>query len=312
MKPKGLLSLLGEAWKEWGDDKADRLGAALAYYTIFSIGPVLVLMIAIMGFVLGDDAARGDIVGRIEERMGREGAVMIEGMIKAASSPGAGIFATIFGIVGLMLGVIGIFSQLKGALNTIWDVEPKKGTIWDAIKSNLFSFLIVGIAGVLLVASLSVSALLGAIDSWTGGAIPGGPILWQVINYAVSFGVIVVIFAMIFKFLPDAQIAWQDVWPGAAVTAVLFLIGQFLIALYLSLANVGSPFGAAGSLVIVLVWIFYSAQIFFFGAELTQVYAARRGKPQPKAGARRVTTGERAEQGLTTGQGEVKSSPWFK
>ena len=314
MKAKGFFALLKDAWKEWGEDKASRLGAALAYYTIFSIGPVLVLMIAVMGFVLGGDAAQGQVVERIEGAMGREGAVLIEGMIKAASSPGAGIFATIFGILGLVLGVLGIFGQLKDALNTIWDVEPKKKSILDAVKSNLFSFVIVAGAGILLVASLGASAAIGAVDTWTGGAIPGGPILWQGLNLVVTLGVLVVIFAMIYKFLPDAKTEWRDVWPGAAMTAVLFMLGQVAISLYLSFANVGSPFGAASSLVIILVWIYYSAQIIFLGAELAKAYADRYGAPQPEAGARRVTAGERAEQGLGRqgGDRELKASPWFK
>lgn len=315
MKAGEFFSLLKAAWREWGADKAEMLGASLAYYTIFSIGPVLVLIIAIAGFVLGGEAAEGQIVGQIEGALGREGAVMVEGMVKSASAPTTGIIATVLGVVGVIFGVIGIFSQLKRALNIIWDVEPKKGGILDAVKSNAFSFLIVAIAGLLLVASLALSALIGAIDKWTGGSIPGGPILWQVLNFVVTFGVVTVMFAMIFKFIPDVQIRWKDVWLGAAFTAFLFLIGQIGIALYLNLTNVGSAFGAAGSLVIVLVWIYYSAQIIFFGAEMTQVYAAEYGsRVVPKPGARRVTAGEKAEQGRAGSRRAepVKASPWFR
>jgi membrane protein len=312
MKPKGTLSLLREAWKEWNRDKAERLGAALAYYTIFSIGPVLVLVIAIVGFVLGEAAARGQIVERIEEAVGPEGAVLIEGMVKAASNPGAGTFAAIFGIVGLILGVIGIFAQLKGALNTLWGVEPPKAGIWAAIRSNIWPFVIVVAIGLLLLASFLVSAMLGAIDNWTGGAIPGGPILWQGVNYVVMLGVFTVMFALIYKFLPDVQIRWSDVWLGAAVTAILFMVGQLGISLYLSLANVGSPFGAASSLVIILVWIYFSAQIIFFGAELTKINADRHGLPPPEPGARTLTDEERAQKGLPPRRAELKTSPWFK
>jgi membrane protein len=222
-------------------------------------------------------------------------------MIQAASAPGAGIFATVFGLVGLVLGVLGIFGQLKDALNTIWNVEPEKVGFLKAIGRNLSSLLIVGAAGLLLIASLSASAVIGAIDTWTGGAIPGGPVLWQVLNYAVTLGVLTVMFALIFKYVPDAKIGWSEVWPGAAITSILFTLGQIAIGLYLGFANVGSPFGAASSLVIILVWIFYSAQIIFFGAEITKAHALRSRKSiEPEPGAR------------STSRAELKVSPWFR
>lgn len=308
MGPKGMLSLFGEAFRDWGEDKAERLGAALAYYTIFSIGPLLVVVIALAGLIFGDAAAQGQVAEKLQGFLGAEGATTIQGMIKSASAPTAGILATIFGLITLLLGAAGILLQLKGALNTIWEVEPKKGQNFLAgLLGAVSSFLMVLLAGLLLVLSLIANSILAAASEFLSDKLPLGPWFWQIVNYGISLVVLTPVFAAIFKFLPDAKIAWKDVWFGAFITSILFMIGQVAIGFYMGFAKVGSAFGAASSLVVILVWIYYSAQILFFGAELTQVYASRRGSKSPAA--------SRARRGAAGGQlrpAHAKASPWFK
>jgi membrane protein len=278
MKPKSIFSLLKDTFTEWREDKASRLGAALAYYAIFAVGPLLVVAIAVAGFVFGEDAAEGQIVNSIQGVVGEDGAQVIEGMVESASSPGAGIIASVIGIAMLLLAASGIFGQLQDALNTVWDAEPKEGGgIIGMLKSRLPHFLMLGLVGLLLLASLIVNAALSIIAGNFAELLPGGAIIWQIIAFAISMGILTLLFAVIYKTLPATDIAWKDVWVGAAITALLFTLGQIALSFYLGFSDVGSAYGAAGSLVLVLVWIYYSAQIFFFGAEFTQVYARNRG-----------------------------------
>jgi membrane protein len=300
MKLKDLWGLLKETYQEWSEDKAPRLAAALSYYTIFSLAPLLVIVIAIAGLVFGQAAAQNRINVQIEGLIGQPGASAIQAMIASASNPRAGIIATVIGIVTLLLGAAGLFGQLQDSLNTIWEIQtkPEKG-LGGLIKKRFLSFTMVLGIGFLLLVSLVITAALSALDNFTTQLFPGFELVFQVVNFLISFGVITLLFAMIYKILPDAKLGWRDVWLGAAVTALLFSIGKLLIGLYLGHASVTSSFGAAGSLVVVLLWIYYSAQILFFGAEFTQVYARRYGSGVvPEAGAIRLTEEQRAQQGM--------------
>ena len=274
-----LLKLTYQGWKE---DKASRLAAALAYYTILSLPPLLIIIIAITGLFWQREAVQSLVTAQMEGLIGTEGRTFITDMLTSASNTARGIFATIVGVITLLVGALGAFNELHNALNTIWEVreEETKG-LWQSIKKVIFSRLlsfsmILGI-GFLLLVSLVISAGLSAVNETVGNAIPVSEILLQIINLIISVGVITVLFALIFKFLPDAEIAWRDVWLGAFFTALLFSLGKFLIGLYLGNSAVASSFGAAGSLVLLLIWIYYSAQILFFGAEFTQVYANQLG-----------------------------------
>ncbi|MDX1991087.1 MAG: YihY/virulence factor BrkB family protein [bacterium] len=289
---KRIIDLLKETFKEWSEDKATRLAAALAYYTVFSIAPFLIVVIAVVGLVFGQEAVRGEIVGQLQGLIGQEGAQMIESLIQSAYKPGAGIIATVVGLVTLLLGAAGVFGQLQDALNTVWDVEKKpSGGILGVIKTRFLSFsMVLGVAFLLLV-SLVVSAGLAAVDQVFRGILPIAEFLMQLVNFVVSFGITTLLFAMIYKVLPDVEIAWRDVLIGAAATALLFNLGKFALGLYLGNSAVGSTYGAAGSLVIILLWIYYSAQILLLGAEFTQVYARRYGshlRPEADAVAERT------------------------
>jgi membrane protein len=292
-----LPTLLKESFQDWKDDKASRLSAALAYYTIFSLAPMLLIILAVTSFFWSRDIVQGQILNQVEGLVGTDGRTFISDMLTTASSPAKGIFATIVGVVTLLFGALGVFNELHNALNTIWEVEEEEeqeqgfvGAIKKILFGRLLSFgMILGI-GFLLLVSLVISAGLSAIQETMGNAIPLSEIFLQILNLIISIGVITVLFAFIFKFLPDAEIAWRDVWLGAFVTALLFSLGKFLIGLYLGNSTVGSSFGAAGSLVLLLLWIYYSAQILLFGAEFTQVYAN-------KFGSRIVPEGEEAPAG---------------
>jgi membrane protein len=267
------LGLFKEAFKEFGEDKAQRLGAALAYYTIFSIGPLLLIAVAMAGIFLGQEAAQGQVSGQLDKVFGSTTAKSVEEMIQAAAKPKSGRVATIVGIVMLLFGASGVFGQLKDALNTIWNVEPKKAAgIKGFVKERFLSMAMVLGIGFLLLVTLVLDAIVSAMGDYLGRLI-GGETILHVLQLAISFVVVTVLFAAIFRILPDLKIAWRDVWLGAVFTAVLFVLGKFGLGLYLGKAAVGSSYGAAGSLVVLLIWVYWSAQILFFGAEFTQVYA---------------------------------------
>lgn len=273
----------------WSDDYAPSMGAALSYYTLFSLAPLLIIVIAVAGMVFGQDAAQGAIVTQLRGIMGEEGALAVEGMLKAAREPAKSVVATIVGIVLLLLGATAVFGELQSALDRIWRVPaPKQESgILHLVRTRLLSFGLVLGLGFLLVVSLVVSALLAALGKWWGGWFQDWDVLLEILNFAVSFGTFTLLFAMIYKIMPRAMIPWRDVWTGAAVTALLFTIGKVLIGLYLGKSSLASGFGAAGSLVVLLAWVYYSAQIFLLGAEYTWVYANRHGsrvnKPAPDA-----------------------------
>lgn len=279
MNLKSIFSLFKETFQDWSKDKAPRLAAALAYYTIFSLAPLLILVIAITGFILGNNVdIRQQLLAQIEGLMGAQGADAVSTMIENTSTPGQGILATIIGVATLLLGATGVFGQLQEAMNTIWNVPPKKSSgILNMLKDRFLSFtMILGISFLLLV-SLVISTWLAAINGIINNFFGGAEILAQIFNFVISTGIVTLIFAMIFKILPDAEVEWKDVWIGALVTSLLFNIGKTLIGLYLGNSATASTYGAAGSLVVILLWVYYSAQILFFGAEFTQVYARRYG-----------------------------------
>ncbi|MEX0271721.1 YihY/virulence factor BrkB family protein [Leptolyngbyaceae cyanobacterium UHCC 1019] len=281
MRLKDGVRLIKGTFAEWKEDNVPVLAAALAYYTVFSLAPLLLIAIAIAGAVFGEEAARGELVRQIQGLVGKEGAEAVQAMIQNADKPGSGgTIATIVGVILLMFGASGVFGQLQSALNTIWEVKPKPGQgIRSFLVSRFLSFAMVLVIGFLLLVSLVLSSVLAAVSHVFNNLMPGLPILGQVINFLISFGVITVLFASIYKFLPDVKIPWKNLWVGAAVTAILFNIGKLAIGLYLGNSSVGSTYGAAGSLVVVLIWVFYSAQILLIGAEFTQVYSKYRGVP---------------------------------
>jgi membrane protein len=303
-KRSSLVNLTKETFREWREDGANRLAAALAYYTTFSLAPLLVLIIAIAGLVGGREAAQTQTMAQVQDLLGADGREFVEGMIESASLTKTGLVATFLGAVTLLFGALGVFGELQNSLNTIWEVKPKPAKNWlDGLRrfviKRLLSFTMVVGIGFLLLVSLIMSAALSAMGEYIGNRWPMADLWLELLNFAISFIVITLLFAMIFKFLPEIKIAWKDVWLGAAVTSALFSLGKFLIGLYLGRSEVGNTFGAAGSLAILLIWIYYSAQILFFGAEFTQVYANHYGsKMVPDPGMVKLTEAERAEKGI--------------
>ena len=300
MSVKQIWRLLKETFKEWNDDNASRLAAALSYYTIFSLAPLLIIAIAIAGAVFGDEAAKGEIVKQIQGLVGKDGAEVIQTALQNAQKPDTRNFASIISIAVLLFGASNVFAQIQDALNTIWEVEPKPGrSIWQTLRKRFLSFAMVGGVGFLLMVSLILNAVLAGMVNYFGSLIPGFDFLWQFANFAISFAVITLLFALIYKFIPDAKIAWNDVWVGSAMTSLLFVIGKSLLGLYLGNGSFGSAYGAAGSLIVLLAWINYAAQIIFFGAEFTQVYASKYGSHiVPDENSRKVPEANRAKQGM--------------
>lgn len=274
---KTIWLLLRDTVTKWQKDNVSLWAAAIAFYTIFSIAPLLIIAIAIAGAVFGREAAQIQIVEQIQELIGKQGAQAVQVMIQNSQQPGSGgTLATLFGIATLLLGASAIFAQLQEALNTIWNVRSQPGlNLKNFVQKRLLSFAMVLVIGFLLIVSLIVSAVLAAIANFFGHLFPGWIRLGQILNFIFSLGGTTVLFALIYKVLPDLKIAWSNLWIGATVTALLFNFGKFLIGLYLGNSTIGSSYGAASSLVIVLIWVFFSAQILLLGAEFTQVYTQR-------------------------------------
>ena len=281
------VELIKESASSWSADYAQSMGAALAYYSLFSIAPLLLIVIGIAGLVFGQEAARGAIMEQLGGLIGDQSAQAVQALLQAADKPKTGLISTIIGFVVLAVGAMTVFSELQSALDRIWraPARAQQSGLWQLLRSRLLSFgMILGIAFLLMV-SLVLSAALAALGKWWGPALGA---LAQGVDIAVSFGLVTVMFALIYRFIPRVHVAWRDVWLGAAVTSLLFAVGKFLIGLYLGKASVASSFGAAGSLVVLMVWVYYSAQIFLFGAEFTWVYAhelgSRRGEARPTPG----------------------------
>ncbi len=297
---KSVFALLKESFQEWNEDKAPRLAAALAYYTAFSLTPLLIVVISMAGLIFGRDAVEGRVRYEIQGAIGSQAAGAVQEMLVNFSHPSTSIIATVIGLLTLLLGAAGLFGQLQDALNTIWEVAPRPGRgLLSTLRQRFISFtMVLGIGFVLLV-SLVVSAAVSAVGNFVALHVPGQETLLQIINLVISYGVITLLFAAIYKVLPDVEISWKDVWMGAAVTALLFTIGKFLLGLYLGSTSVASSYGAAGSFVLLLLWIYYSAQILLFGAEFTQVYARKYGtRIMPSKNAVRLTERDRVSQGI--------------
>ena len=279
---RDIPGMLLKAVKGWSKDNVPRLGASLAYYTLFSIGPILLIAIAVAGFVFGPDAVRGEIVQQLQGMVGPDGAKVVQDLVESASLPGRGAIAITIGAVTFLLAATGVFLELQHALNTIFRVKAKSDDgISGMVKARIRSFGLVLSIGFVLMVSLGVSAILAATSAYLGDGAGVSSIIWQAINVAVSFGVITLMFALIYRFLPDVKLSWRDVWVGSVTTAALFTIGKQLLALYLGRSSTASSYGAAGSVIVLLLWVYYSAQIILFGAELTRIYTERcHGPPE--------------------------------
>jgi membrane protein len=310
MKFNVVWGLLKETFEEWNKDKVSRLAAALAYYTIFSLAPLLIIAIAIAGAVFGSSAVRGEIVGQLQGIIGKPGADLIQTAIINASVPKQGNIASIVSVLVLLFGASGLFAQLQDALNTIWGVQPKPGRgIIPVVRDRFFSFAMVFGVGFLLIVLLVASTILKTASIYFHNFLPGAGFVWQIVNFVFSFGVTTLLFGLIFKLLPDVKIVWSDVWIGATLTSVLFSIGSFVLGKYLGSSSFGSIYGAAGTLVVILAWIYYAAQILFIGAEFTQVYARKYGSQiVPADNAIPVTEEARAQQGMNNAQQRMNNN----
>jgi membrane protein len=294
MNDNVVWRLVSQTFREWSEHKVPRLGAALAYYSVFSLAPLLLVVIAVAGVVFGRDAAHGRIIEEVEGVVGIEAAQAINKILQNASKPTEGFVASMIAVAVLLIGATGAFSQLQDALNTIWEVTPKPGRGWKGIVwDRVLSLGVVACTAFLMLVSLVVSAALAALGrAW-------GPQVGHWLHIVISFAVTAALFGMIYKILPDAQIGWHDVWLGGIVASLLFTIGKWLIGLYIARTSVASVYGAAGSLVVILIWIYYSSQIFLLGAEFTRAYATAFGaRIRPKSYATKVTAEDRVRQGM--------------
>jgi membrane protein len=271
--------LAKQAVVSWSDDYAPSMGAALSYYSVFSMAPLLLIVISVAGLVFGEEAARGELCGQLAGLMGTEAAKTMESLLVSVNKPAQGIVSTIIGIAVLLIGATTVFGELQNALDRIWraPARPDQSGLWTLLHTRLLSFgMVLGIAFLLMV-SLVLGAVVSALGKWWGDAMIGWEITAQVINVVVGFALTTGVFAMIYKLMPRVQVRWYDVWIGAAVTALLFTVGRFLIGLYIGKSGVASSFGAAGSLIVIFVWVYYSAQVFLMGAEFTWLFAKQYG-----------------------------------
>jgi membrane protein len=298
-----LWGLLRHAGVAWMDDYASSMGAALAYYTVFSLAPLLMLIVALAALAFGAEAARGEIVSQLSGLVGREGALAIQGLLKSANHPAGSIAASAVSIVTLLVGATSVFVELQSDLDRIWRAPASAtgGGLVSLLRTRLYSLGLVVSIGFLLLVSLVVSAAVSALGTWWAAWFGGWALVLQVINQLVSFGIITALFAMMYKILPRVTVGWGDVWIGSAATALLFTLGKFGIGFYLARAGVTSGFGAAGSVVLLLVWVYYSSQIFLFGAEFTWLYAHSHGTRSAAAVAPAGAIPTRSNSALRTG-----------
>jgi membrane protein len=290
------FSLLKQTFQEWLQDKAPQLGAALAYYTVFSLAPLVLVLLAIVGIIFRDNPAGAwdKITQQMSYFLDRSAVQVVQSIAQKASQPGKGLVATIIGVALALFGASGVFGQLQDALNTIWGVKAKPGGgVWGFLRARFLSFAMVGGICFLLLVSLIVESVLKGFSHYVQSVLPGGMVIAVTVYLIFDFVVIVLVFAIIFKFLPDVEIQWRDVWIGAAMTAIFFGIGKWALGLYLGSGAAGSAYGAASSLITLLLWVYYSSQILLFGAEFTQVYASRAGRAlKPAKYAVRIETRE--------------------
>jgi membrane protein len=283
MKPvPAVWPLVRDTALQWSEHKTARLGAALAYYSVFSIGPLILIVVSIAGLVFGHAAVRGEVSEQIAGLIGETGARAVESMLAAASRPSEGILATAVGLGLLLFAAVGVVVQLKDALNTVWEAPPPVGNgVWAFVRTYLVSLAAVIALGFLLLVSLVVTAALAATSRYASPYLPEGTL--HLVSTGASFAITTVLFAMMFKWLPDTDVSWRDVWLGAAATAVLFNIGKFLIGLYIGKQGLESVYGAAASIIVLLLWVYYSAQILLLGAEFTHVYAQHHGSRKKRS-----------------------------
>jgi len=261
------------------DDGVISRGASIAFYAITSLGPVVLVVIAVAGLAFGEDAARGALAAELRGLMGKASADLVQTALESASGKASGILASVVGAITLLITASGVFGEMQSALNAIWKAQPKGTTVSRLMRARAASLGLVAALGFLLLVSLVISAILSGLTSYINAVMPFGALILQTLNFVISFGLISVLFAAIYKVLPDVKLYWADVLVGAVVTALLFNVGKFLIGLYLSHSAVASSYGAAGALIIIMLWIYYSVQIFLLGAEFTKIYASRRGTP---------------------------------
>jgi membrane protein len=275
-----LFRLLKTTFRQWLEDKAPQLGAALAYYTVFSLAPMMLVLLAVFGFIYGNsEVARREILHQLYAFLDRSSAKAAEDIAASVSRPTAGVVATVVGIGVALFGASGVFGQLQDALNTIWGVKPKPGrSLGSFVRARFLSFAMVAGVCFLLLVSLTASAIVTALGGYLEHLLPGGNVLAWTIHLVLDISLVTVLFTMIFKFLPDARLSWRDVRLGAALTTALFLVGKYALGLYLGSGAAGSAYGAAGSLITMLIWIYYAAQIVLLGAEFTRVYAQECGR----------------------------------
>src|SRR5215472_11687923 len=305
MNTKKGWAILKGTFKEFGEDNVLRLSAALAYYAVFSIGPLLVIVVGVAGLAFGHETVRGQLQHQLQSMLGENSSKVIQSMMNAQTH-GKSLITTIVGIVALFFGAAGVFGQLQDSLNTIWEVRPKPGVgIWGFVRTRFLSFAMVLGIGFLLLVSLALTTFLSALTGSLGHMLPASETILHGVNFMVSFAVITVLFAMIFKVLPDVRVPFRKVWVGAIVTALLFTIGKYLLAMYLGRESTRSPYGAAGSVIVILMWVYYASLILFAGAEFTQVYVkATTTHIEPGKYAVPVIEEERAEEGIPHQQGE--------
>ena len=281
------VDVLKRAGNAWMDDHAQSMGAALSYYTVFSIAPLLLIAISVAGLVFGRDAAQGAVVRQLQGLIGQSGAQAVQGLLQNVSKPAQGMLATVTGVVVLVVGATSVFAELQDDLNRIWEapVRKKVSGWWSFVRTRLLSIGMILAVGFLMLVSLGASAAFDSVAAWSSAALASWAGVARVVNFVVSFGLTTVLFSLIYRFMPDATIEWRDVGIGALVTAFLFAIGKSLIGLYIGKSALASGFGAAGSLAVLLAWVYYSAQIFLFGAEFTWAYAHEFGSRQDRASA---------------------------
>jgi len=281
-----IVAILRETFSQWIEERAPRMAAALAFYTTFSLAPVLIIAVAIAGLVFGRDAAEGKVVGEVQGLIGVSGAQSVQDLIENARRPVSGAFATVVSVITLLFGATGVVGELQDSLNTIWNVKSRpKGGLLAIVRTRFISFAMVLAIGFLLLVSLVLSTVLSALTRYAGQRLTALDSSVPMLDLCLSFAVITVLFALLYKVLPDARIRWRDVWAGAAIASLLFAVGKLGLSYYLGRSNVASTFGAAGSLVVLLLWVYYSAQIFLFGAELTQVATTSRRPVAAEPGA---------------------------
>ena len=290
--PRQWWDLIKGAVAAWSDDYAPSMGAALSYYSVFSMAPLLLIVISIAGFAFGQEAARGEVFGQLRGLMGDEPASAVEALLVSMAKPKHGITSTIVGVVALMIGATSVFGELQDALDRIWraPARDRRGGLWRLVRSRLLSFgMILGVAFLLMV-SLVLSAAISALGKWWGSVFAEWELLLQAANLIVGYAMTTIVFALIYKVMPRVDVRWKDVWLGAAITALLFTVGRFLIGLYIGKSGIASGFGAAGSVAIIFVWVYYSAQIFLLGAEFTWLYARTFGSMRYLSDADRSPT----------------------